>query len=108
MFTIRCFKCEELSKTKNLLTFQGKVYCDKCFHVGYSGPLPGAAGAILTKTAIEQILSEQDKKPKPKPPDKFEDVVWGGLTADKGPCECGAEALKSPKHSDWCPRYEKV
>lgn len=22
-------------------------------------------------------------------------------------CECGSESLKSPRHSDWCPKYEK-
>jgi len=108
MYTIRCFKCEESSKTKNLLTFQGKVYCDKCFHIGYSGPLPDKKSSIVKD--ILGITLDSDKKPLPKPKssDKFEDVVWGGLTADKGPCECGAEALKSPKHSDWCPRYEKA
>jgi len=30
-----------------------------------------------------------------------------GDEEEDGPCECGAEKLKSPRHSDWCNKYRR-
>ena len=45
--------------------------------------------------------------------DRFKDTFgeddgsdWFGSTISSK-CECGSEAVNSPKHSSWCPKFEK-
>lgn len=36
----------------------------------------------------------------------FWDDSFDSFEKSKIKCECGAEKIKDPHHSDWCPKYE--